>query len=164
MQQLPLSNSLIRSKSAHLSQMPSLFAKINHANFQNPFKKNAIKLLKQSFPPDFFTNGNKFEAKNMVSLKNQAKLPQINHLKVLISKNTLSKAKPLDSNRIFALRTVSREKLIKKNVEIFSDFTGISLKQNEEIFEEIHTPCFPKEKKYNQKKIFFCKGKDYIKV
>lgn len=160
-------NKLLRSQSAHLSQK-MLFLQTHNLN-----KKNTIKLLKQSFPPDFFTNKQDF-LKNKIPVN--PTLPKIRDLKIFFSrKDEALSARILDSKRMLGLKNITIE---RNNNEEKGKRGVVLLKKEmkrgvEEKIDEINTPCFPSEKKNykprirttndNKRKIVFCKEKE-IKI
>ena len=130
--QLPLPLTLSRSKSAHLAQKPSFITSL----FQPNQRKNNIKLLKQSFPPDFFLNSHK---KNDFLTKNLEKLPFINDLKGIFSHKTVDKDQiPLNYHRIFVRKAA--------NHQVSIDIKGYECNERE----EVGTPCFPLRNKKNE--------------
>lgn len=125
-----------RSKSAHLSIKPDFLLKRLH-----------IRLIKESFPPDFFpfNSGTKTTEKSLQK-------PKIKDLKALCCSNTkgLIELKPLD------IKGVRRTTIDRKRAFPLE----IKLDLNKEKKEEIETPCFPVHKKKNmEKRLIFCKGK-----
>ena len=128
--QLPITNTLSRSKSAHQSQKPSilLFAQ----------RKTPIKLLKQSFPPDFFTN---YSSKKGEKPSN---LPKINDLKAFFAQKTQKNVETFDflshrrENPVFFDKISKRPSKITLDTKKCSDYR---------LTEEISTPCFPEKER-----------------
>lgn len=149
---------LTRSRSAHISQKPCFITKEKQqiVDFQ---KKNSIKLLKQSFPPDFFTNPN---INTKIRKRSIARLPQI-----LLNKEILARPNNLQRNsglrvKIDENRLRDDIRNMKKKIEISLNLVGFSHRDFKN--EEINTPCFPDENKaenekpiIKKRKVFFCK-------
>lgn len=150
--QLPISITLSRSKSAHLTKKPFLMP------------KNSIKLLKQSFPPDFFINS---FSKNLKTNHKNTNLPKINDLKAFISHRA-----DLRTDLMILRGESSIVSQRRRPLGIYLDIKKCSEhKENHQIIEEIATPCFPgdAEEKGPQhgkkkRKVLFCRGRDFLKV
>ena len=150
--QLSIANTLSRSKSAHQTQKPSILMLAP--------RKTPIKLLKQSFPPDFFTNSKKNDEKPSI-------LPKIKDLKAFFSnKNSVVNLISLGIKRE---NSIILEKYPKRPSKINLD-TKKCLDYR--VTEEISTPCFPEKERgksqempgKRKRKVFFCKARDYLKI